>query len=72
MPGGPGSSGRDRIMASIIEELKWAIMGRLERARAAIAAGGDPGEELTRAMADIEALCDGTDRLYCDAVCSMW
>ncbi|MDK2916669.1 MAG: hypothetical protein PWR25_1226 [Euryarchaeota archaeon] len=59
-------------MASMIEDLKLAVMGRLERARVTIAAGGDPGEELARATADIEALCDETDRLYRDAVCSMW
>jgi hypothetical protein len=59
-------------MASMIEELKRAVMGRLERARAAIAAGSDPEGEFARAVADIEALCDGTDRLYRDAVCSMW
>ncbi|MDN5339803.1 MAG: hypothetical protein PWQ30_912 [Euryarchaeota archaeon] len=56
----------------MIEDLKLAVMGRLERARVTIAAGGDPGEELARATADIEALCDETDRLYRDAVCSMW
>lgn len=56
----------------MIEDLKLAVQGRLARARAAIAAGGDPEEELTRATADIEALCDRTDRLYRDAVSSMW
>lgn len=71
MLGELGSSGRVE-MASMIEDLKLTIMGRLERARAAIAAGGDPEEELTRATADIEALCDRTDRLYRDAVCSTW
>ncbi len=59
-------------MASMIEALKLAVTGRLERARVAIAAGGDPEEELARAARDIEALCDRTDRLYRDAVSSMW
>ncbi|HDR73806.1 MAG TPA: hypothetical protein ENN85_07845 [Methanoculleus sp.] len=59
-------------MASLIEELKGSIVGRLELARTAIAAGGDPEEELALACRDIEALCDETDQLYCAAVTSMW
>lgn len=70
-PGGQGSSGRV-AMASMIEDLKRAVIGRLGLARAAIASGGDPEEEFARAIADIEALCDGTDRLYRDAISSMW
>jgi len=70
-PGGPGSSGRV-AMASMIEDLKLAVMGRLDQVCAGIAAGGDPEEELARAAQDIEALCDRADQLYRDAVSSMW
>lgn len=59
-------------MASMIDDLKRSVLKRLEQARAGIAAGSDPEEELGRATADIEALCDETDRLYCDTVASMW
>ncbi len=42
-------------MASMIEDLKQAIGGRLERACDAIAASGDPEEELARATADTKS-----------------
>ena len=56
----------------MIEDLKRSVLERLEQARAGIAGGSDPEEELGRATMDIEALCDETDRLYCDTVASMW
>jgi len=59
-------------MASMIGDPKQLIMERLERPRADIAGGGDPEEVFAGASRDIEALCDETDRLYRDAVSSMW
>ncbi|MBN1193858.1 MAG: hypothetical protein JXA08_00685 [Methanomicrobiaceae archaeon] len=59
-------------MASLFDALTGSIVGWLELARTAIAAGGDPEEELALACRDIKALCDETDQLYCAAVTSMW
>ncbi len=59
-------------MASMIDDLKQSITGRLEFAGATSAAGCDAEEELATATGDIEALCNETDRLYRNTVTSMW